>query len=83
MRTTLTLDDDVAALLDRVRKKRKLSLKDAVNEAMRRGLMQLAAGESRRPTPFRIEPVDVGPSLVGSLDDVEEVLSVAEGEERG
>jgi hypothetical protein len=37
MRTTLTLDEDVAALLERVRSQRSLGLKQAVNEALRRG----------------------------------------------
>jgi Ribbon-helix-helix protein, copG family len=39
MRTTLTLDDDVAAALERLRKSRDASLKDLVNEALRRGLI--------------------------------------------
>jgi hypothetical protein len=81
VRTTLTLDDDVAALLERVRKKRNLGHKEAVNEAMRRGLAELARGDVARPERVRIEPVDVGPSLVGSIDDAEEVLAVAEGED--
>ena len=37
MRTTLTLDEDVAAILERLRKSRDTSLKDLVNEALRRG----------------------------------------------
>jgi hypothetical protein len=81
MRTTLTLDDDVAALLERVRSKRRLGLKEAVNEAMRRGLAELARAGAPRPQRVRLEPVDVGASLVGSIDDTEEVLSVAEGED--
>lgn len=79
MRTTLTLDDDVAALLARIRAERALTLKDAVNEALRRGLAQL-----EEPPPARRErrtvPVDLGPCLVGSIDDVADVLAIAEGE---
>jgi ribbon-helix-helix CopG family protein len=41
MRTTLTLDDDVAAILERLRKSRDASLKDLVNEALRRGLKDM------------------------------------------
>ena len=77
MRTTLTLEDDVAALLERVRKARKLGLKEAVNEAMRRGLAQMS-GVERPRQPFRTRSVDLGRCLVGSIDDVGEVLSVAE-----
>jgi Arc/MetJ family transcription regulator len=42
MRTTLTLDDDVAAQLAWLREERKLSLRDAVNMAMRKGINPLA-----------------------------------------
>lgn len=38
MRTTLTLDDDVAVQLDRLQREREQSLKDIVNDALRRGL---------------------------------------------
>jgi hypothetical protein len=46
MKVTLTLDDDVAAAIERVRRTREASLKDVVNEALRRGLNVL----STRPT---------------------------------
>jgi hypothetical protein len=79
MRTTLTLDDDVAALLGRVRAGQGLGLKQAVNEALRRGLRQMAEPQGRR-TPYRTPTVSLGRCLVGSLDDVAEALAVAEGE---
>ena len=44
MRTTLTLDDDVAAALERLRRARDASLKDVVNEVLRRGLSELGSG---------------------------------------
>jgi hypothetical protein len=79
MRTTLTLDDDVAALLKRVVSKRKARFKDTVNEALRRGLDVLSKSAENR-TPYRVRPWNLGGSRVGSLDNVEEVLSRAEGE---
>ena len=42
MKTTLTFDDDVAAALERVRRTRNASLKDVVNDALRRGLNDLS-----------------------------------------
>jgi hypothetical protein len=45
MRTTLTLDPDVAQKLKRRMADRKLTLKDAVNQALRAGL----AVEERKP----------------------------------
>jgi hypothetical protein len=41
VRTTLTLDDDVARLLERVRKRRGITLKELVNKALREGLARL------------------------------------------
>ncbi len=79
MRTTLTLDDDVAALLRRVRKARKANLKDVVNEAMRQGLPHMLTPE-RPKTRFRTRGVSLGRCLVGNLDDVAEVLAVKENE---
>lgn len=38
MRTTLTLDDDLAAILERERLRKGLSFKAMVNSALRRGL---------------------------------------------
>ena len=47
MKTTLTLDDDVAAALERVRRTRNASLKDVVNDALRRGLNDLSTALDR------------------------------------
>ena len=79
MRTTLTLDDDVAAMLERLRKAREQSLKDLVNEALRHGLKQIEA-RPRRREPFLTHSVDLGHCRIGSIDNVAEALAVAEGE---
>lgn len=80
MRTTLTLEDDVAVRLERERRKRQVSLKTLVNELLRAGLDALHAPRRSRQ-PFRTSGFELGPSLVGSLDNIEEVLSRAEGED--
>ena len=79
MRTTLTLDPDVAALLRRVRHAHGSSFKAVVNDALRQGLRQMVT-PSEPPVRYQIPTVDLGRCLVGSLDDVVEVLAVAEGE---
>jgi hypothetical protein len=79
MRTTLTLDDDVATVLERLRKARGESLKDLVNEALREGLKRLEAPRRKRK-PFRTESVDLGACLLGNVDNVAEILAVTEGE---
>lgn len=79
MRTTLTLDDDVAALLERVCKRRKLSQKAVINEALRSGLKEMTT-PARVANPYTTRAVQLGRCLVGELDDISEVLAVAEGE---
>ena len=79
MRTTLTLDKDVAARLEQTAKKRRLPFKTIVNDALRAGLSVI---DKPAPTAaFQTEGFDLGPSLVGSLDDVHGVLARVEGEE--
>jgi hypothetical protein len=78
MRTTLTLEKDVAARLAQVVRRRKRPFKAVVNEVLRAGLAALE--QPREPRPFKTTGFDLGPSLVGSLDDVAGVLARAEGE---
>ena len=80
MRTTLSLDNDVAALLKRAQKVRRASLKTVVNDAMRQGLKEILAPPARHKKPFRTKSVSLGRCLVGNLDDVAEVLAAAEDE---
>lgn len=79
MRTTMTLERDVAARLEQVARKRRQSFKSIVNEVLRAGLAVLDTPTAPR-APFRTSGFDLGPSLVGNLDDVEGVLARVEGE---
>jgi hypothetical protein len=80
MRTTLTLDDDVAALLRHLQQRRKSSLKEVVNEALRCGLREL--DQPPRPRKrVRFKTFDVGRCLIDNVDCVSEALAVAEGED--
>jgi hypothetical protein len=80
MRTTLSLDDDVAAQLERLRKETKSSFKKIVNLALRQGLREMTAPAKLRK-PYRTPSVSLGRCLQGSIDDVADVLAVAEGED--
>lgn len=80
MRTTLTIDDDVAAALEQIRKTRKLSYKALVNEDLRQGLKEMTH-PPRKVRPFRTRSVSLGRCLVGSLDDISEALAIAESED--
>jgi hypothetical protein len=79
MRTTLTIDDDVAAAIERLRRGRDASLKEIVNEALRRGIKDMSTPTKRRKR-FRTRSVPLGTLQVPSLDNIAEVLAIAEGE---
>lgn len=75
MRTTITLDDDVAARLKRL--SRGGRFKDVVNDALRRGLERM---EAKEPVPaYRVKAVKVGPRRT-DLDNTWEVIAEIEGD---
>jgi hypothetical protein len=77
MRTTLTIDDDVAAMLKRLRRSRDASLKELVNEALRRGLRDMDASATERKR-YRTPSVDLGTPRIANIDNISEVLAVIE-----
>jgi hypothetical protein len=79
MRTTLTLDEDVAAAIERRRHELNHTLKQEVNDLLRAGLAR-TEGERPEPAPVRVEPLEVGRPLVDNFDDIAAVLALAEGE---
>lgn len=82
MRTTLTLEDDVAALLERLQERRQVTRKDLVNDALRRGLVDLddedERDEDQEPATL---PRSMGESKLANLDNIAEVLAHAESED--
>ena len=82
MRTTLTLEDDVAAELERLQRARREPFKRTVNEVLRAGIAALRRRKGERPDgPFRTEAAALGKPRLKSLDDISEVLAYGEGEE--
>jgi hypothetical protein len=79
LRTTLTIDDDVAAMPERLRRDREISLKELINEALRRGLHDMNAPPKRRK-PYRTPSVDLGTPRIPNIDNIAEVLAIIEGE---
>ncbi len=67
MRTTVTLDDDVAAALDSLRRERDIGLSEALNELVRAGLRSKPARRAFRqrsqPLGLRIDVTDVADAL--------------------
>ena len=79
MRSTLTLDDDVAVALERLRRAGDASLKDIVNDALRRGLSELTTRPKQRE-PFKTKGVALGRLRLPSIDNISESIAIAEGE---
>ena len=67
MRTTVNLDDDVAAALEQLRVERGLGLSAAVNEVIRAGLRVKIASGAYRPRSqdmgLRIDPTNVAEAI--------------------
>jgi hypothetical protein len=80
MRTTLTIDNDVAAALERLRRSEDKSLKELVNQLLRRGLQEFNAPAKPRK-PFRTRSVSLGRCLIGDIVSVSEAIALGEGED--
>ena len=79
MRTTLSLDDDVARLLREESRKSGVSFKEAANHFLRLGLM--ARKRSMRK-PFVVTPRKVKLPVGQSYDNGEQLLDSLEGSAR-
>jgi len=79
MRTTLTLDDDVATELERLRRTQGKRFKAIVNDALRRGLRDQKP--ARPSKPYRTRTVSLGTPKLSNVDNIAEALAFAEGEE--
>ena len=78
MRTTITLDPDVAKRLERLKKTRPF--KDVVNEALRAGLDELERPKTTKPARYTIKTVKAGP-LRMNIDNIAEVIAEVEGDD--
>ena len=78
MRTTITLEPDVEALLKRSMRERGITFKDAVNQAVREGLTKPA----EEVLPFKQRAFHLGAPLVDltkALALVDELDDIAHG----
>lgn len=82
MRTTVTLDPDVAAKLKQLARERGLSFKEALNTSVRRGIQSAEA-----PRPYRVSTrrlgvkpgvnLDRALGLAGEIEDAETLRKLA------
>ena len=82
MRTTLTLDDDVAARLQAEARRTGRPFKTIVNDRLRLALAHPA--EMQKRSPFRIVPRAMGGPVAGaSYDNVGMLIEEIEGARHG
>jgi len=74
VRTTLTLDDDVARQLQRETQRCGQSFNEAVNHFLRLGLRA-----ARKREPFVVTPITLGLPEDYDFDNVEKVIEMLEG----
>lgn len=80
MRTTLTLDADVAAGIRAIQEETGATHKAIVNEALRRGLAEMKNPEQPRQR-YRTEPHDAGKPAIESVHNVHDLIAFTEGED--
>jgi len=80
MRTTLTLDPDVAERARADAARLQCSFKEIVNEAMRVGL-EVLEERSKLAKPYQTEPVPMGLRAGLSYDNIGDLLAQAEAED--
>ena len=81
MRTTLTIEPDVAAEIESLRRQERRSLKAIINELLRLGLDRYR-DRGRQPQKVReyTKSVELGEPRLPNLDNIAEVLAVLEGD---
>ncbi len=76
MRTTLTLDDDVAAKLKEEMRRSGRSFKETVNTVLRNGLN---VTKKNKIEPFNVNPKKLKPRIRVDYDNIGELLEQIEG----
>ncbi len=83
MRTTLTLDDDLAARLKQRSREQDRRFKDVVNEAIRVGLATLHEPPHRQRSAFRVVPFTGGRPRLPLITSTGELLTRLDESEHG
>lgn len=80
MRTTLTLDTDVALRIKEDAARLRKPLRHLINEALREGLAVLGT-RSRQARPYQTQPKPLGLRAGLSYDSASELMAFGEGED--
>ncbi len=77
VRTTITLDEDVATLLNKEMRRSGKTFKEAVNGFLRAGLAAAQKKPARKPFVVRPRALGLPPGM--SYDNIEELIESIEG----
>jgi AcrR family transcriptional regulator len=83
-RMTISLDDDVASLLNQARRRKRQSIRTTVNEVLRHGLAQDTQADDEppfvvaaQPLGLRLEGADLPPSRQGDEEEIAAFLALS------
>lgn len=76
-RTTVTLEDDVAALLEERARETGATFKEVINQVIRVGLTRQASEAEEEP--FHVQPRPLGLKKGLSYDNIADLLELGEG----
>jgi hypothetical protein len=77
VRTTLTIDDDIAVLVEQEQRRSGDSFKGTVNTLLRRGLMNSRQNAAKKP--FVVTPIAMNTGLGTRYQKVEDLIEALEG----
>ena len=77
MRTTLTIDDDIAVLVEQEQRRTGESFKSTVNRLLRHGLMN--SKDNATAKPFEVTPIPMGLPPGLSYDCIPKLLDDLDG----
>jgi hypothetical protein len=77
VRTTLTIDDDIAVLVEQEQRRSGDSFKGTVNRLLRRGLMN--SKDNAAAKPFEVTPIPMGLPPGLSYDCISKLLDDLDG----
>jgi hypothetical protein len=79
MRTTINLDEDVLQKSREIANRLNRPFRSIINEALRRGLLELEKPTRQRHYKTKARPLGVRPGV--NLDNIHELLAQIEGED--
>ena len=80
MRTTLTIETDIAAAIERLRKERDMSLKEVINQALRAGLSVISQKDQKEQEeePYVMQTFRCGKPAVQNIDKTWDIIEAYE-----